>query len=181
MTDDNEEMTVLVDDKSIEVLPEARTSKKRAPESIAKQPKTRDQKEAIILDLHMKGYNSGIIGKAVDMQPSTVRNVIQRLKPMIELIELGDTYKNVKADLLRGGQFKLLRSALSESKLKKAPTGAAITAMEKLHRMERLERGQSTENHAHQHLGTITLSQKSDVPLLDHENGNSRDLENEEN
>lgn len=129
-----------------------------ASAELPERPKqTKEQKQALILDMHLKGYNSTVIGKAVEMNPSSVRNVIQRLKPIIEIVHSGTELKDIKADLLSGGQFRLLKSALSESKLKKMSTLAGIKGAAELQKMERLERNLSTENVNHHHFGSVKL------------------------
>src|SRR5262249_18455009 len=57
-------------------------------------------------------------------------------------------FRETKGEMLEGGQLRLLASLLDEKKLRKATTNQVAFAFSKVSEQLRLERGQSTANHA---------------------------------
>lgn len=108
-----------------------------------------ERKRARIVELAAQEIPLSDIARIVGMPKSTVKATIDRFKPVFTALDRVEEFNQVKADILSAAQLVALESAMSPRKLAKASFLASITGAEKLHKMERLERGKSTENIAH--------------------------------
>lgn len=113
---------------------------------LKKSRKSIAAKHAVIIDLKLKGNEPSAIADVVNMPVESVRTVLKRFKPVFKELEGVSDYREGKSDLLAAGQIAALKSAFSESKLKKASFLSLITGFEKLNQAERLENNQSTAN-----------------------------------
>lgn len=108
-----------------------------------------ERKRAKIVELAAQQVALSDIARIVGMPKSTVKDTIARFKPVFKALDRVDDFNQVKADILSAAQLVALESAMNPRKLAKASFLATVTGAEKLHKMERLERGKSTENIAH--------------------------------
>lgn len=100
------------------------------------------------VELSASGASYPEISAAVGMSVSAVRAAVAEFAPALKRIGKVQDFREIRADLFAGAQAVALKSALSSQKLKKASFLATVNGVEKLHKMERLERGLSTENHS---------------------------------
>lgn len=110
---------------------------------------SKERKRAKIVELAAQEIPLSDIARIVGMPKSTVKDTINRFKPVFNALDRVEDFKQVKADILTAAQLTVLESAMSPRKLAKASFLATVTGAEKLYKMERLERGKSTENIAH--------------------------------
>ena len=96
------------------------------------------------LDLKLKHHLS--YAQIAVIQGVTKQAIHQRIKDLLPTPET-KVWQDHRADILAHLQLKLL-SFIDNEKLKKTPVGSLILAMCQLYDKERLERGQSTANHA---------------------------------
>ena len=106
--------------------------------------------------MHLKDFQASEIAEVVKMPESTVKDILERFKPIFKSLERVNDYRRTKTDLLAAGQLMALESAMSGNKLEKAGFLSTLQGFEILNKAERLENNQSTENHAHLH-GKLSL------------------------
>lgn len=80
--------------------------------------------------------------------------------PILAQLEDVQLYRSSKDDILTSAQILVLKYALSPEKLQKASFSQLCQGFEILGKMQRLEAGQSTENHAI--LGSLKLELPKD-------------------
>ncbi len=80
--------------------------------------------------------------------------------PLLAQLEEVQLYRRNKDDLLTSAQMLVLKYALSPAKLEKASFASLCAGFEILSKCQRLEAGQSTENHAI--LGSLKLELPKD-------------------
>lgn len=83
--------------------------------------------------------------------------------PILAQLQDVESFRLLKEDILTSAQITVLKYALSPAKLEKASFSSLCSGFETLAKMQRLEAGQSTENIAHQHLGSISLQLPQDI------------------
>jgi len=127
------------------------------------------EKHAMILDQTAKGLKPKVIAQEIGERDDYVREVIRKFKPVFKELENVPNYRSVKSDLLAAGQLVALKSAMSESKLKKASFASTLAGFEILNKAERLENNQTTEN-----VGNNFIT--NNVQINVHENSNSREI-----
>lgn len=117
-----------------------------------------DSKRLKVIEMTVKGISPAEIGRAIAMPESTVKDIIKRFQPVFNELENASDYRKVKSDILAAGQLAALKSAFSGNKLAKAGFLSTLQGFEILNKAERLESGQSTENHAHSFLGKLSIA-----------------------
>lgn len=108
-----------------------------------------EERKAQVISLSIQGLNHTQISRATGMPATSVKDVLKKFSSVFKSIEKLDDFRQVKSDLIEAAEIQVLESALTPKKLEKASFLATITGLEKLHKIERLERGKSTENIAH--------------------------------
>lgn len=104
-------------------------------------------KQAKVCDMAFnKGLSAADITRLTDIAPSTVKDIIATFKPIFKELENVAAYRESKGDILAAGQLAALKSAFTDSKLKKASFYSLIQGFSELNKAERLHNGQSTEN-----------------------------------
>ncbi len=132
-------------------------------ESDVIEEKTRTREKLVakdyaeILDLNARGLNHSQIGGALGIKMRSVQSVLRNFRGVFKEIDNVPNYRTVKADLLSAAQLTVLKSAMSESKLRKASFITCMQGFKILNEAERLENNQSTANIAHG-FGKLQLS-----------------------
>lgn len=121
-------------------------NKKLRPDKLKHKRISTSAKYAAIIDLHHKGNTVPTIAEVTSMHTDTVRAIIKRFEPIFKELRAVEDYRSMKADLLSAAQITALKSALSESKLKKSSFLATLQGFKILNNAERLERGLSINN-----------------------------------
>lgn len=98
-----------------------------------------------ILDLAGKGLNQQQIAKILGCSRA---NVSKRLRAYRSHFQGLKYYKQNRGDILAIIQKRIF-GTVTDKDIKDMPAGQRISAAERLHNMERLERGESTANIAH--------------------------------
>lgn len=157
----NEDNTIDTEAVEVELQPSAMVIEEH---EIDKRLKTRRPKKdtirAKILQLYSKGVKVADISKVVNVPDSTVRDVLNKFKPFLNELGNIEEFRDNKAELLAAGQLAALKSAFTGGKLRKASFLSTLRGYEILNKSERLENGESTENHAHLGKFQITHGEK---------------------
>lgn len=132
-----------------------------------KRRKTQEKKKIQILELHAKEVPVNLIAEAVQLSVTSVRGVLSKFEGVFKNLDKVDDYRKAKADILSASQLTVLESALSERKIDKASFLSLIQGAEIMNKMERLDLGKSTENHAHQVFGKINVGTVTDDEWID--------------
>lgn len=105
-----------------------------------------ERKKAKAVELAAQGVAMSDIARAVGLPKSTVKDCLKRFKPVFKKLGQVNDFRSARADIISAAQLTVLESVVSPSKIRKASLLATVTSAEKLFKMERLERGLSTEN-----------------------------------
>lgn len=113
-----------------------------------------------ILEMTVSGYTQEEIANAVKLTKNSVKKVQHDYRKTFKGLEKVKTFREVRADLLAAAQLSALETVVDPKKLAKTSSVGAAKIFDVMHKAERLENDQSTENHAHLHIGRVTLSEK---------------------
>lgn len=138
----------------------------------------RDKKLAKTLELHMAGVNNHQISKVVDWTPATVAKNIKLFSKTFKELKNVAEYKKQKADLLSAAQLAVLKSSLTDAKMKKASLLSGIQAFEILNKAQRLEDNLSTDNVSNRSIGMLKIDVLGDIQL--HENTISSEVNDDD-
>jgi len=126
--------------------------------------KTRPRRGAAAVEMKTRGLNAHEIARATSVPQTTVKGILDKYSKVFKALPKVAEFQQIKADLLDAEKLTALETAVSQSKLNKASFLALVTGAEKLHKMSRLERNQSTDNVAHKHFGSLTLTPDMEDP-----------------
>lgn len=148
-----------------EVVVEKRTGREVEVYTGSGVPKRRrltaDKKRSKIIELHAKKVPMSDISRVTGVPRSTVKDIIDRFKPVFKNLERVEEYREVKSDLLAAGQLAALESAFSGAKLRKASFATTLKGFDILNKAERLDSGESTENISMQ-FGRMLLAEEEE-------------------
>lgn len=123
-----------------------------------KQRWSKNKRISKVLELAAKDVSKKDIADNVGLARSTVESILEQFAPVFQELKNVREYRQGKNDLLAAGQLAALKSAFSGNKLNKAGFLSTLQGFEILNKAERLESGQSTENHAHSFLGKLSIA-----------------------
>lgn len=147
------------DNAPVEVVPVQKPKRRYT------KPEPGSKKREKILELAAKGVIKEDIVTLTGFSPTTVSRTLKRFSKVFKNLKEVDVFRNVKADILDAATLTALESAMTPSKLAKASFISSVTGAQMLDKMSRLERGQSTENHAHAVRATVTINNTIDDAL----------------
>lgn len=107
-----------------------------------------EDKRAKILEYAARGITQAEICKFTGLSKSTVQSTIKRFSKVFEALPRVNDFRGIRADILDAATLTALETAMTPSKLAKASFISAAQGAQIFDKMARLERGQSTENHA---------------------------------
>jgi hypothetical protein len=98
------------------------------------------------IELRMKGASLPEIAAATGTPQRTVRDRLKQFEPIFKELGNVEIYEKEKTSFLSAAEFALIKSMMSESKLKKAGIAALSLGYKTVHTANRLEKGLSTAN-----------------------------------
>jgi hypothetical protein len=103
-------------------------------------------KAARVVELTVAGLNQAEIAQSMGIERSNVRDILLKFRPVFSRLDDAPNYKMVRAQILEAAELRLLESVLCESAIAKAPLNQRAYALDIVHKIRRLETGQSTTN-----------------------------------
>lgn len=116
-----------------------------------KRIKQLKERKAKVLDLMTKDLSVNEIARAVDLAPSTVCKYIDEWKILLPEIDKVDQWNISKGSILDAATSSMLKKVLERSDDPKASVNNLAYALQQVHNIKRLEKGESTQNVAHAH------------------------------
>lgn len=119
--------------------------------------KSKAMKHAMIIQMAQQDFGATDIAAAVGLPRTTVNSILKKFEKILPNRQEVKSFREAKADILSAAQMVVLESAMSGKKLAKAGFLSTIQAADILNKMERLDLGQSTENHGHQFFQPVSI------------------------
>jgi hypothetical protein len=117
---------------------------------------------ADLLSLRVKGVDTRTLATRYEVNERSLNKWLKQYDGLFAEIEGIENFKAHRADLLTAAHSRLLKSIVSESKLKRANLGQVATAMDKVYKHERLERGLSTDNQSVKSFSRVVKTEPED-------------------
>lgn len=105
-----------------------------------------ESQKAEVLSLKARGVSNRTISIQFGMREQSLNKFMRQYEGLFAEMQNIGQYRDLRADLLGAAHSRMLKFATKEKKLDEAPLGQLATAMDKLYKQERLERGLSTDN-----------------------------------
>lgn len=120
------------------------------------------QRQAAVLDLHIKGVSNSQIAKATEISTRQVEKILAQFRPVFKRLEEVDKYRKVRRDLLDATELHVLESMVREDKIEKASFNNLAYGLTQVSQLRRLESGQSTQNIASQRVEVAIPKRQDD-------------------
>ena len=112
------------------------------------QKKTTTQQDLEILRMSMAKVSQTNIAKTFNLNERTVYRRLQNTHKWLNSLEEVNDYEQVRTKLLANAESKLLENAMCQEKLNEAKLSDVVNSLDKIHKMNRLERNLTTDNQA---------------------------------
>lgn len=86
------------------------------------------------------------IGELLDCSARTVSRIAKKYGNLLSTLGNLDTFREIKTDLMEGVQLEALKSIVASGKLEDSTAQQAVSIVEKLNTMIRLDQNKSTSN-----------------------------------